>query len=179
MKTRTMRARTTGLLLLGLILGIAMAGLAPTPVRAATVPFHVYGHTSDGWGTSASSQTNPGPTLTVNAGDRVNLTLHSVDGVLHNWFLDLNNDGNWDQGEPASDDFQGTAVVQFEFLAPGAGTYTYRCEYHPTAMRGSLVVQGTGGGPAPSGDNTLLYAGIGVVAAVVVVAAALMLRKKA
>ena len=165
-------------LLAGLVFAIALSSLSAAPVRAATVPFHLYGDAGDGWGSTAASQTNPGPTLTVTVGDRVNLTLHSVDGVLHNWFLDLNDDATWDAGEPRTSDFEGTEVATFEFLAPGAGTYRYRCEYHAGTMTGSLVVQAAGG-TTPSGDSSLvLYAGLAVAVIVAVVALVMWRMRK-
>jgi len=158
-------------------LGIVTPMILPG-ASAAEVTFNLFG-TINGWGLSAGTITNPGPTLTVNASDSVTLILHSTDGVRHNWFLDVNNNRVRDANELVSPDFdEGTPIVTWTFTAPAAGTYTYRCQYHPTSMTGTLSVQGAPGTqPAGGLDWTLILvivvavAVIGAVAAVAAVAA--------
>ena len=107
------------------------------------------GLSPQGWGLSATTITNPGPTITVAPGERVDLTLNSVD-VAHRWHLDLNGDNVSDPLEPLSAVFSpspgGTA---FSFFAPSTpGAYWYRCSIHGwDTQRGLLIVAGNG---APS-----------------------------
>lgn len=172
------------LLTLGLFAG-AFTAFA-IPARATTQTFDLYGSATGGWGLSASSEGAPGPTLTVQTGDTVMITVHSSDGVSHEFFIDLNGNRTADPGEPASPVFSTTATVP-TFTAPAAGTYAYYCLFHEGAMHGSFVVQSAGtsggntGGTTTSGSagiNPLLI--VGVVAVVVVLAAVgfVMLRRK-
>src|SRR3989442_4899418 len=69
------------------------SAIAVVPARAVTKSFALYGGMSTGWGLSSASQSNPGPTIIVNQGDTVGLSLHSVDAAstTHIWFIDYNN----------------------------------------------------------------------------------------
>ncbi len=113
------------------------------PVRADVESFTLYGGVTTGWGFTSTSLTNPGPTITVTQGDTVALTLHSVDTptVIHDWFIDYNNNLAADTGEPKASDFSGTTPGTFSFTADRVGTFTYRCHYHPTTMTGQIVIQ--------------------------------------
>jgi len=136
-----------------LLAALVLAGLAVVPPRAAAtdagpaaaddVAFTLYGDAAGGWGPASDDMTNPGPTLVVYAGDRVNLTLIGNDSALHNWFIDFDGDLVDDPDEPNSADFQGT-TVSFEFLAGRAGTFTYRCRVHPTTMTGVIEIRAAG-----------------------------------
>lgn len=119
------------------------SAIAVVPARADTKSFTLYGGMSTGWGFSSASQSNPGPTIIVNRGDTVVLTLNSVDpaSTTHNWFIDYNNNLTADTGEPKSSDFSGTTAGSFTFTANKVGTFTYRCAYHPTTMKGVIVIQ--------------------------------------
>jgi len=114
------------------------------PARADVESFTLYGGQSSGWGFTSTSLTNPGPTITATLGDTVDLTLNSVDAsvnVLHDWFIDYDNNLAVSTGEPHSNDFSGTTPLAFSFTADRVGTFTYRCHYHPTTMTGQIVVQ--------------------------------------
>ena len=170
-----MKRAVVALSLVGFAVALmAVAALGPI-ATAAPRTFHLYGDFSDGWGDVQVTQTNPGPTLTVAQGDTVTVVIHSVDGAVHNWYLDLNGDGARDAGEPFTADASDlTAVSSPEFNAPAPGTYTYYCQYHQETMRGSFVVTAAGAPPGDSG--LLLYAGIGIAIVIVAVVGVLAMR---
>jgi plastocyanin len=47
------------------------------------------------------------------------------------------------EGEPIFNGagFPGHGERKYEFTAPAAGTYLFICDFHPTQMKGNLVVQ--------------------------------------
>jgi plastocyanin len=137
-----MENRSVGFALVA-VLGLGTLVLAPVRVAADDVGFTLYGDAADGWGFASDNMSNPGPTLVVYAGDRVNLTLIGNDSALHNWFIDYDNDLVDDPEEPNSADFVGT-TISFEFFAARAGTFTYRCRVHSTTMTGTIEVRAAG-----------------------------------
>ncbi|MER3420165.1 MAG: hypothetical protein C4290_06410, partial [Chloroflexota bacterium] len=50
-----------------------------------------------------------------------------------------------------SDRLAAGQTFAFTFTAPG--TFVYRCEVHPARMAGTVIVQGSAGGPLPSGSE--------------------------
>src|SRR5713101_6864523 len=61
--------------------------IIPHPVSAAS--FTLYGSLSPGgWGPTSTSITQPGPTLTVQPGESVSLTLFSADSIPHRFCVD-------------------------------------------------------------------------------------------
>jgi len=101
--------------------------------------FTLYGAFSDGWGFTATSISSPGPTIVVEQGDTVNLTLISKDGVTHNFFVSYTNTSSPSTGDPKSDDFSST--TNFQFIATtNIGTYKYYCFYHSAMMWGYFQV---------------------------------------
>ena len=107
------------------------------------VSFTLYGSATAGWGESPSTVTIPGPTLHVTRGVPVILSLTSVDGLDHDWYLDSNNDSVPSPGEPVSPGFNGTSPLDFSFTPTVAGVFTYRCAIHPATMWGRMVVNQT------------------------------------
>jgi plastocyanin len=168
---------------LAAIIVLFVAAVAATQVftvKAATVRnFTLYGSYSSGnsytpgWGFTATNITSPGPTIVVEQGDTVNLTLTSYDGLTHSFFVSYTNSSSPDQTrDPWSDDFWGGKAVNFQFVATNTvGTYVYHCYYHPDAMWGYFKVVPTGTIPElhPLIMLSLLIAGT---------AAALVCRRK-
>lgn len=107
---------------------------------AQAVNIHLLGSASRGWGLADNEITSPGPTVILNEGDLVNLTLASADGIRHNFFVDYDEDSNPSAGEPKSPDFQ-TTTISYQFTATVAGTFMYYCQYHRGIMWGTIVVK--------------------------------------
>lgn len=99
-----------------------------------------------GWGFTATSISSPGPTITVEQGDIINLTLISSDGYTHHFFVSYSNQSSPGTGDPQSSDFSGTLNYTFTVTSI-VGTYRYACEYHPDVMWGYLQVVPTGSIP--------------------------------
>lgn len=137
-----------------LVLSVSLVGSSPflqeNALRpSATLSISLYGSASQGWGFSWNTLTSPGPTITVNQFDAVNLRLEGVDSPRHNFYVDYDGDASPDATEPVSPDFRnGTGPVTFPFTASTAGTFTYYCEYHQGIMRGTFVVRTVGAAPA-------------------------------
>lgn len=106
--------------------------------KADTVNFMLYGSAGGGWGFASNTISSPGPVITVNQNDYVNLTLVSQDSFPHQFFVDYNNNSVADAGEPKSPQFSGTIV--FGFNATDSGSFTYRCNFHPSIMFGTFIV---------------------------------------
>ena len=170
-----MQNRWRNVAALSLLLAVAASAMTPVPASAANVSFTLYGHAVSGWGSSNASIADPGPSLPVDQGDNVTITVVLNDTQPHTWFIDYDNDSVADTGEPISPTANvGNPVRSFTFVADRAGTFTYRCSFHPGTMRGTIVVQATGG--TPPADNTLLIAGGVIVVVVIIAAAALIMR---
>jgi len=131
----------------------------------AIANIQLFGHFSSGWGFAQNNIIRPGPIITVVKGDTVNLTLTSVDGIRHSFFVDYDGSGNPSVGEPLSPDFQ-TATVNYQFTADVAGSFTYYCQYHMSTMFGTFIVQA---GPLDTdinGDGKVNIVDITIVATV-------------
>lgn len=176
-------AKRMVLALLVAVLAIGFVSIAAPPARAASDSFTLYGSFTNGWGNSSTTETTPnGPTLVVAQGDMVSITLHSTDGVTHEFFIDFNGDKAPSAGEPTSSQFNTTTTVP-TFTANQAGTFTYYCYFHETSMKGTFVVTGSSS-PAPSGsggsgtDPTLLVLGLVLVVVVVAGAGVFLMRRR-
>jgi len=124
---------------------VAVAASQVCSVRAETPRnFTLYGSYLQGWGFTAASISSPGPTLVVEQGDTVNLTLISDDGFNHRFFVSYTNASSANSTEPQSSDF--TTTLSYQFVATDAvGTYTYGCYYHfSMGMKGYFQVVPTG-----------------------------------
>ncbi len=163
-------------------LAMGFAVVSAPPARAASDSLTLYGSQLGGWGLSSSSESIPGPTLTVSQGDSVTITLHSTDGLTHEFFIDFNGDGAPSAGEPTSSPFNVSTTVS-TFTAGQAGTFHYYCYFHENSMKGSFVVTGSATtGPSGTGGSsalpTLEIVGVVVVLVVAVGVAALVLRQR-
>lgn len=148
-------------------MALGLVSVTAVPAKAASVPYDLYGSLAGGWGLASTSESNPGPMLSANAGDTVTITLHSTDGFPHQLLIDYNGNGRADAGEPLSAQFSSTTTLTF--VASQAGTFQYLCTIHGSAMTGTFTVQGTGAA-APSGSATSTLVIVGVIIAVVVIA---------
>ena len=94
--------------------------------------------------------------ITAEAGGTVTGTLENQDSVVHNIAFYETED---DTSDPASafytsDDAAGGESVDFEFTAPEEpGDFPFICDYHPTTMTGTLVVEEGGGGGGGGGGG--------------------------
>lgn len=70
--------------------------------------------------------------LTIDAGAQVTLTFDNQDRVSHN--VDI-------AGVAKTDIFAGPGQSTITFTAPAPGSYAYRCDVHPNAMQGTLIVR--------------------------------------
>jgi hypothetical protein len=131
-------------LMMLLALGISTASTKSFISYGATArDFTLYGSASGGWGFTATSISSPGPTIVVEQGDTVNLTLISNDEITHRFFVSYTNSSSPSAGDPESDDFSGT--ISFQFVATTTiGTYKYYCFYHPVVMWGYFQVVQSG-----------------------------------
>ncbi len=131
-----------------LVLTFYIPSLPVKEVRASS-PLHktfvLIGFAALNWNATGSK---PGPSLTVFDGDLVTILFNSGDNLFHTWFLDLNNNGIADPGEPNSFPIEATSstFVNFTFTPktgtniPSPGNFTYRCGVHPGSMFGTFQV---------------------------------------
>ena len=125
-----------GLVSIGLLGFVTASGPL---VRAADVTLILHGRFTPptGWSLTPGNETDPGPMLSVNFGDRVTIQLTSDDAMPHIFWIDYNGNGVIDAGEPESPQFTGTILYTFDALR--AGTFTYWCAIHAPSMRGAWV----------------------------------------
>src|SRR3989442_13707553 len=127
------------------------------PHSASAASFTLYGSFSMGWGSTSSSITQPGPTLTVQPGESVSLSLFSADGRPHQFCVDYESTPDFVcQGSELATQSptfsSSTSVNPFPFSASTTpGTYTYFCTFHRSAMTGQFIVSS----PPPTPDFSI------------------------
>lgn len=88
--------------------------------------------------------TERNPTLTVPAGEEITISLRNDGIAIHNMRF-AGDDNTFDNDDDATSDpalINGGANGVLTFTAPSdAGTYDYRCDFHPTDMKGQIVVE--------------------------------------
>lgn len=143
---------------------VIMADPSNSTSTGNIINISLFGSASAGWGFASNNMTSPGPTIVVNKGDLVNLTLIGVDALPHNFFVDYNKDGTPSPDEPTSPTFQ-TTTINYQFNASTAGDFTYYCQFHPSIMRGSFVVGQSATLPTDlNGDGVVNIVDISIVA---------------
>lgn len=129
------------------VLAVLFVAVVTTQIHdtkaATTRNFTLYGSYTQGWGSTATSISSPGPTIAVEQGDTVNLTLISNDGFTHRFFVSYTNNSSPNPGDPQSPDFSSTANYSFS-ASNTVGTYQYHCYYHAAVMWGYFQVVPTG-----------------------------------
>jgi len=182
------KPRTAFIVALGIAAALLATSAISTPAAAADVPITLYGSRAGGWGPTNTSLTTPGPLLTVHVGDNVSLSLISVDGITHRWFIDYNNNSAAGGTEPTSPNFaSATTPVVYNFtVANVTGTYFYRSDRGAgagddlTNMWGNITILVAETTPPPllGGENTvLIVAGVIVIIVAVIAFAAFFWRR--
>ncbi len=183
-ETNGMKTAHLGILLLVALLAFSgLAGLVPRSSAAASPdPIKLYGSATLGWGFGPSNLTNPGPPITIPQGATVTFELFSEDGATHTFVIDLDGNGivPGDSKDANSSAFGGAgnpAVINWTFTASAApGSYAYFCGVHLSAMKGTLVIQGSSTPPAAP-DYTIYAAAVVIIAIVAVVTVVLIRRR--
>lgn len=142
---KNMKAKWRLAIILAVFLAPSVATTQIHGAKAATTRnFTLYGNYLGGWGFNSSSISSPGPTIVVEQGDTVNVTLISNDGITHRFFVSYTNSSSPSSGDPESQDFSSTSI-NYQFVATSSvGKYEYRCYYHPATMWGYFEVVPTG-----------------------------------
>jgi FtsP/CotA-like multicopper oxidase with cupredoxin domain len=164
-----------------LLVAVTLAGLLLVPLEigapAAAAPdiaFSLFGSRTPGWGLTNASMTSPGPPLQVSVGDNVTLSLKSLDGRNHNWYIDYNNNSVVDANETASSSpafRSATTPVVWNFTVSNrTGTFHYRSRFNGDgSMWGNITIRQAGTGLFGLDTTTLVVVGL-VVGGVAVVA---------
>jgi plastocyanin/uncharacterized membrane protein (DUF485 family) len=114
---------------------------------------------ANGYRTFEHHETGPGPitvvahnisfsrkTITVVAGQDTTITFDNLDPIYHNVAVYSSSGQPFWAGEPIKGHRKINYLHSFN-MAPG--TYTFRCDFHPTSMVGTFVVQAAPGSGAP------------------------------
>ena len=167
LRPRTLLVALGIVLLLGIGTHASSLDLLPSIPRAhaATVSMVLTGCAfvtgscrAAGWN---GTTTRPNPTITVQQGDVVSVTLSSADTLSHQFLVDADADGAADVADcpttdPCSKMFFSSTPFTYTFTVSfPPGTYSYFCVVHPASMLGSFVVVSTPVGSTPLFVNKL------------------------
>ncbi len=145
------------------VVAVDQAGIASMKYTEVSAP--VTRNVSLSIGPSGFNGSLTGPAITVVSGDLVNLNLNNLDGHVHQWYIDFNNNGVQDGNETyltCTSSTLGVAPCTFKPIiwntrsVPAEGTYTYRD--NSTSASGSITVlpqqaAGVFGAPALAVDT--------------------------
>ncbi len=90
--------------------------------------------------------TSPGPTITVNQGDTVSITVHNNDSVTHTFTITTAPYTGVDTGTMNP----GQVKTLPTFTASTFGPFNYQCNFHPTTMKGTFTVNRVSSTPITS-----------------------------
>ena len=76
-------------------------------------------------------------TVELTAGEPTTITLDNQDSVPHNF--SIYEDESGDQAIFQGGEVSGGSATDYEFDAPPAGEYFFRCDLHPTSMTGTVT----------------------------------------
>jgi plastocyanin len=83
--------------------------------------------------------------LSAQPGETITVTLQNQGKTEHSFTLDSGNGSvDADPGESKT----------LTFTAPQSGTLSFHCKYHPTQMKGTITVGGSGAGGSSSSSST-------------------------
>jgi plastocyanin len=139
--------------------------------------YTLWGDAARGWGFNKTNITAPGPTLVIQTGKNVTLTLYAADSTAHTWGIDFNGDKTIEGSETNSKQFSSPSVsYNFTFNVSQGGNYTYRCAIHPTSMYGPIIILGRQSSSPGPGLGLVPSIMIGTIAVVLVLAAVYQVR---
>ena len=186
-----MRRHTYLVFALTLALSASLATVF-TPNSLPTVPIaHAVNRTISlegifsAWNNSLPS--GPNPTITVNQGDIVTISLTSGDGGTHMFALDVDKDGTTGKftgmcstGDKCSAPFTPSTPTSVMIdTSTLSGTYTYFCTFHTMMVGSFIVVGGTiGASSVPMNSPAMITIYLIAGAAAVVITAAIVLRTR-
>jgi plastocyanin len=136
--------------------GVMAAYPASSPPPAAIISINMYSdritHTTDGFGTVFDNITSPGPPLTFEVGDMVNVTFRNFASKPHNWaIVTEKSDGNTSlafgnaQIGSVTNPIYHEGIASTTFTVDKTGTFYYICQDadHVTlGMWGTVTVTG-------------------------------------
>lgn len=158
---------------------LVLAALVAVPTVASAKSYDFEAH--DSYFTLAG-ETTQNPAMTVEPGESVTINIVQKGVQPHNWVID----GVAGAKAPATGfvqtpDQTGNAT----FTAPASGSYSYYCQAHPTAMKGSFTVASatTGGNDNDDGaeggaEDEKESPGLGLFGVLAVVGAAMVLARR-
>jgi hypothetical protein len=177
MPVSTLHRRILAAMTLACLL-FASAEFAIPAAGKRDVSFQLFASRAAGWGFTNTTLSIPGPPMEVQVGDNVTLNLTSVDGRTHSWFIDYNNNSQYNAGEPRST-FFGTAVLWNFTVSNRTGTFRYRSDRGAgdlATMWGNLTVVPAGTLDGPLANPLVLGGLVAVFLAVIVVAVVIYRR---
>lgn len=122
----------------------AVSAQTNVPRSEVTISLYASFLAPRGWSTSPGAEAEPGPTIIVDVGDNVTLSLTSEDGLPHAFWVDYDAGSgafpDIDPDEPHSTMFS-TTNISYTFMARREGQFTYYCDLHYPAMFGTFVVR--------------------------------------
>ncbi len=126
------------------LLVLAACSSTATTAPASTTPPTTPPATSNGQGITinliAQGMAFDQSSITVPAGASVSMVFNNKDGIPHNFALYT--DSTASTSIFVGQTITGPKTITYTFTAPSTpGSYFFRCDVHPTSMKGTFVVQ--------------------------------------